>query len=171
VLAMGTLGKPFIPPLPGRDDFEGQTLHATDFKDPASYTGKNVVVIGAAQTASDICQDLATHGAASVTMVQRSSTVVASSEFVLKNVLDKLWPMFSDPGIGDFRSAGMPLGLLKRIMISTKDVRIAAQKDMIDGLTEAGLNVDEGPEGAGQPLLVFERLGGTFIHSSPQIRY
>ncbi|KAF8505013.1 FAD/NAD-P-binding domain-containing protein [Gautieria morchelliformis] len=159
VLAIGTLGKPWIPPLPGRDDFRGTSLHATNFKGAPPFAGKKTIVVGASQTASDICQDLASRGAASVTMVQRSSTVVVTCEYTVQQ-LESIWPMHSDPLVGDFRSASMPLGLLKQIEIGRKESRIAHHKEMLDGLLKAGLNVNQGREGAGQALLVFERLGG-----------
>lgn len=159
VLAIGTLGKPWIPALPGRENFRGTSLHATDFKGTAPFVGKKTIVVGASQTSSDICQDLASRGAASVTMVQRSSTVVVASEYTVRQ-LEGIWPMHTDPLVGDFRSASMPLRLLKQIEIGKKENRIAQQKEMLDGLLKAGLKVNEGVEGAGQALLVFEKLGG-----------
>ena len=160
VLAIGTLGEPWVPTLPGRAEFRGTTMHATDFKGASPFSGKKTIVVGASQSASDICQDLASRGAASVTMVQRSSTVVAASALV-GGWLEVFWPMHADPSVGDFRFASMPLGLLKRIEIGNKENRVAAQKEMLDGLLKAGLNVDEGPEGAGPILQIYERFGGT----------
>ena len=159
ILAIGTLGNPYVPCLPGKKDFKGVTLHATNFKGGSAFSGKKTIVVGASQTAADICQDLAARGAASITMVQRSSIVVTSAEYAVA-FMETIWPMHSDPAVGDFRSAGMPLGLLKQIQIEQKEQRIAHHKDMIDGLLKAGMNIDEGPEGAGQVIRVFERLGG-----------
>jgi hypothetical protein len=108
---------------------------------------------------ADICQDLVARGAASVTMVQRSSTVVVDAHYVHQR-LEKIWPWQGDASVGDFRNASMPLGLLKKINIEEKDSRVEEQKEMLEGLREAGLKVDEGPEGAGQLLLLYMKLGG-----------
>jgi cation diffusion facilitator CzcD-associated flavoprotein CzcO len=157
---MGTLGKPWAPRLPGQTEFKGEAYHATTFKGALPYAGKKTIVVGAGQTAADICQDLVARGAESVTMVQRSSTAVVASEYIDRQ-LDNFWPVHGDVSVGDFRYLGMPLGLLKKLQIAEKDGRVAEQKAMIQGLLKAGLNVDEGPEGAGAQLMVYERLGGS----------
>ena len=158
VLAIG-LGKPYFPLLPGMEKFKGVALHANNFKAGSSFSGKNTIVIGASQTAADTCQQLAICGAASITMVQRSSTIVVSMDYTMGK-LKAFWPMHSDPSIGDFKLAGMPLGLLKQIEIGEKENRVAQQKEMLDGLLKAGLNIDEGSEGGGQITAIYERSGG-----------
>jgi cation diffusion facilitator CzcD-associated flavoprotein CzcO len=159
VLAMGTLGKPWVPHLPGQIEFKGEAYHATTFKGGLPYAGKKTIVVGACQTAADICQDLVARGAASVTMVQRSSTIVVTSEY-FDAQFDKFWPVHGDASVGDFRFMAMPLGLVKKLQIAEKDARVEEQKAMIEGLLKAGLNVNEGSEGAGVMLKVYERLGG-----------
>jgi cation diffusion facilitator CzcD-associated flavoprotein CzcO len=160
VLAIGTVGKPRIPRLPGRLEFKGEAYHATTFKGALPYAGKKTIVVGACQSAADICQDLVARGAASVTMVQRSSTIVIASEYIDEQ-LDQFWPVHGDVSVGDFRYVAMPLGLLKKLQIAEKDRRVEAQKVMLEGLLKAGLNVNEGPEGAGQLFIHYEKFGGT----------
>lgn len=99
-----------------------------------------------------------------MTMVQRSSTIVVDTRYVIPQ-LRKIWPDPGDPSVGDFRYASMPLGLLKRMHIDDRDNRVNQQKAMIDGLRAAGLNVTEGPEGAGQLLLLHMRFGGAYCGS------
>ncbi|GJJ11778.1 hypothetical protein Clacol_006016 [Clathrus columnatus] len=130
--------------------------------------GEKVVVVGAAQTASDICLDLALHDATSVTMVQKTSTIVMSIDLTNK-VLDKAWPPGVDPIVGDFRSAGFPFGLAKKFSIAGKDARIAEQKTMLDGLTKAGLKLSEGKEGGGVPVQIFASGTGIDIGAAEQI--
>jgi cation diffusion facilitator CzcD-associated flavoprotein CzcO len=69
IIAAGTLGAPRIPDVDGHQEFLGQTLHASKFMGAQSFIGKRAVVVGAGNTAADICQDLSVRGAASVTMV------------------------------------------------------------------------------------------------------
>jgi putative flavoprotein involved in K+ transport len=65
-------------------DFEGVALHSTSVREVRQWVGKRVVVFGAACSGHDICMALAKHGAAEVTMVQRSTTSVISREVLLK---------------------------------------------------------------------------------------
>ena len=61
VVASGRFNKPLIPPLPGLDSFCGQlgVLHSFGYKDPESFRGKRVLVIGCAISALEIASDLA----------------------------------------------------------------------------------------------------------------
>jgi hypothetical protein len=52
------------------------------------------------------------------------------------------------------------LGLLRKMLISIKDVLAAAESDLQEGLRKAGMDINMGPGGTGNLLLVFERLGG-----------
>ncbi|KAF8524142.1 FAD/NAD-P-binding domain-containing protein [Hysterangium stoloniferum] len=160
VLATGIFGTPYIPHITGSETFFGDITHTTNFKGPEPYANKNTIVIGASQSAADICRDLATHGARSVTMIQRSRTVVVS-ESVVNPQMNRLWREDVDPLISDFYVASMPLGLLKQILIAKKDERVAQQKDMLEGLKKAGLHVHEGEDGAGHLYEVFRRGSGT----------
>ena len=65
VVASGRFNKPLIPPLPGLDSFCGQlgVLHSFGYKDPESFRGKRVLVIGCAISALEIASDLAMLGA------------------------------------------------------------------------------------------------------------
>ena len=159
VIATSYLGRPLLPTLPERDQFIGEVFHGTDFKGPSQYVGKKVVVVGASQTAADICQDLALNGVGSVTMIQRSSTSVVTIDWV-RTLLDILWPANKDPSIGDFRAAAMPLLLLKQIHVSMKEKRLAYHKEVHEGLMNAGFKLNEDPDGAGQGILLFQRGGG-----------
>ncbi|KAF8516998.1 FAD/NAD(P)-binding domain-containing protein [Gautieria morchelliformis] len=162
VLATGTLGAPCVPALPGAAFFRGVALHSSQFRGAAPFKGKHAVVVGACQSAADICQNLARRGAASVTMVQRSRTIVASSEYI-GGWLEGLWPLGGDPLVGDFRLAGMPIGALKEVAVRDREDRVKQQKEMLEGLREAGLHVDEGRDGAGAIFEIYERFGGFWI--------
>ena len=79
VLATGMSGVPWLPSVPGAESFEGTLLHSSAHKGGEGWQGKRAVVVGASTSAHDICADLWEHGAAP-TMLQRSSTVVATSD-------------------------------------------------------------------------------------------
>lgn len=45
--ATGTWDRPFIPFFPGRNSFRGRQLHTHDYRGPADFAGRRVLVIGA----------------------------------------------------------------------------------------------------------------------------
>ena len=77
-VASGRFNKPLIPPLPGLDSFCGQcgVLHSFGYKDPESFRGKRVLVIGCAISALEIASDLAMLGALRVVSTYRCQRYV-----------------------------------------------------------------------------------------------
>ncbi|TBU32891.1 FAD/NAD(P)-binding domain-containing protein [Dichomitus squalens] len=159
IMATGTLGAPYIPDVAGKDVFDGRVLHATLYNDPEEFTGKRVVVIGAGNTAIDICQDLALTGVGSVTMVQRSSTCVMSRDF-MTDVMKHVFPEDVPLPIADFRNAGMPYGLLRKLNIKAEGYMWETQKGLHEKLRKGGIHVNMGPDGSGLFFLTLGRLGG-----------
>jgi dimethylaniline monooxygenase (N-oxide forming) len=78
VVASGRFNHPLIPPLPGLDSFCGQlgVLHSFGYKDPESFRGKRVLVIGCAISALEIASDLAMLGASRVLSTYRCQRYV-----------------------------------------------------------------------------------------------
>lgn len=148
VLAVGMWGPRYMPDLPGANLFKGDHYHAEQFKGPEHYRGKKVIVVGAAQTASDICLDLVLHDAESITMVQRSSTLVTTIDFT-NGFLEHTYPMDGDPDAGDLRSNGVPIGLVKKLSIAGREAQVAQYKEMLQGLEKAGLKLHNGVDDGG----------------------
>ena len=161
ILATGVLGAPRIPDLADRELFAGTVIHSASYDDPADFTGKDVLVIGAGNSAIDICQDLATNGVQSVTMVQRSPTCIVSRASTTAQ-LERVWQPGVPIEVGDFKFMSNPLGLFKKVMIGRQAQQWEAEADLYEKLRRAGVAVNLGPEGQGSLLLVFERGGGTF---------
>ncbi len=162
VLATGTPGDPYTPTLENRDRFTGTAIHATQYMNPKTFLGKDVIVVGAGNSSIDICQDLATNGAKSVTMVQRSSTCVVSREHVAQG-LSSIWQQGVPVEVGDFKFASTPFGFSKKMMINRVQESWAEETELHDKLRMGGLKINMGPEGQGQFLLVFERGGGALL--------
>jgi putative flavoprotein involved in K+ transport len=59
VAATGSFGNPHQPMLPAQDHFQGQVLHAAEFRSPAAFAGQRVVVVGGGNSAVQIAYDLA----------------------------------------------------------------------------------------------------------------
>jgi cation diffusion facilitator CzcD-associated flavoprotein CzcO len=159
IVAAGTLGAPRIPDIDGHSEFLGETFHASKFMGAQPFAGKHVIVVGAGNTAADVCQDLSFRGAASVTMVVRKSTCVTSAK-VWNATVDVTFPEGVPTDICDFKKAATPYALIRASLIGQQEARLAEDRDLHDGLRKAGLKLNEGADGSGQPILYYERFGG-----------
>ncbi|WNI23169.1 NAD(P)/FAD-dependent oxidoreductase [Streptomyces sp. ITFR-16] len=72
VVATGFNHTPRIPDWDGRETFTGELVHAADYRDPAPYAGKDVLVVGVGNTGAEIAVDLVEGGAARVRLAVRT---------------------------------------------------------------------------------------------------
>ncbi len=76
VVASGLFTRPVEPPLAGREAFPGRVIHSGEYRDPASFAGRSVVVVGAGSSGADIAVELASV-ARSVTLAVREMPTFA----------------------------------------------------------------------------------------------
>ena len=163
VLATGLSGAKHIPAIPGADTFRGQSYHSSDHAGGKAMAGKRCVVIGASNSAHDICVDLWENGAA-VTMLQRSPTIVVRAETM--GQFAKALP-YANPAIptdlADLMSAAVPFRL-----------RYAAETGMTQALREidaefyarleaSGFLLTNGVDGTGFLMAYHRRAAGYYI--------
>ncbi|KAG1733994.1 FAD/NAD(P)-binding domain-containing protein [Suillus lakei] len=141
VLATGH-GSPRIPTWNGMDEFQGALYHSDFHKDAEQFRGKRVVVVGAGSASGDICQDFVAHGAAEVTLVQRSATCVVSSTTAEKTHFKAPFPESNPIEELDFRMNSMPRAFLLQLNKSggTQHVKMFDEK-LHEGLRKAGFNL------------------------------
>jgi cation diffusion facilitator CzcD-associated flavoprotein CzcO len=72
VVATGHNHTPRVPSWPGRDTYTGEFLHASAYRDAGPYAGRDVLVVGAGNTGTEIAVDLAEGGAARVRIAIRT---------------------------------------------------------------------------------------------------
>ena len=61
-----------LPDWPGSSDFPGTLIHSSEYRNPESFKGQDVLVVGAGNSAAEIAVDLADGGAASVKLSVRT---------------------------------------------------------------------------------------------------
>lgn len=159
VLATSGLGAPQIPNLRSREKFQGTVFHGGEYKGGALYKGKKVVVVGTGNTAIDVCQDLCTHKATSVTMVQRSPTCVVSSANVTKHIRET-WADGVPTEVADFKFDTLPFGARHKVMKAMTDDFWKEEEELHAKLRKGGVKLWQGAEGQGQFLMVYGRGGG-----------
>lgn len=72
VVATGFDREPVIPAWPGRERFSGEIAHGAHYRNAQPYQGKDVLVVGAGNTASDLVTDLVEGGAGRVRIAIRT---------------------------------------------------------------------------------------------------
>lgn len=61
VAASGIFRQPYQPEYPGQEQFAGQIIHASAYKNAVPYAGQRVLVVGAGNSGAEIALDLAEH--------------------------------------------------------------------------------------------------------------
>ena len=69
VAASGSFSNPYRPVLPGEEAFTGELSHVADYRNPAPYVGRRVIVVGAGDSAAQVANELAP--VATVTLATR----------------------------------------------------------------------------------------------------
>jgi putative flavoprotein involved in K+ transport len=168
VFATGAYGPPKSIPIKGRKKFKGQILHSCDYQDGRDFKGKRCVVVGAATSAHDICQDLWECGAKSVTMVQRSSSIIIKSETLLKYGFGELYSEQAlKNGIttekADLLFASTPYKLLPDQHREVYKQVYEHDKKFYDRLGSAGFQFDFGEDGSGLLMRALRTASGYYI--------
>lgn len=167
VFATGALGVPDMPSVPGMETFKGDLHHSSKHPGPEGYRGKKAVVIGSNTSAHDICAALWEEGA-DVTMVQRSSTLVARSETLMELSFKGLYSEAAlQAGIttekADLIFASRPFQTLPALQkpiyeeMKKRDAAFYAQ------LEKAGFLLDFGEDDTGLLLKALRRGGGFYV--------
>ncbi|KAE8404378.1 hypothetical protein BDV37DRAFT_282927 [Aspergillus pseudonomiae] len=87
VLAIGLgVRTPRIPTYAGSEVSGAMVMHSAEYRNSWSWAGQRAIIIGSANTAHDIAEDMIEAGLTSVTMVQRGATVVLPREHVYANM-------------------------------------------------------------------------------------
>ena len=167
VLATGMSGKAFVPTFKGQDIFKGEQQHSSQHNGPDAYRGKKVVVIGANNSAHDICAALWEHGA-DVTMVQRSSTHIVKSDSLMDLALGGL---YSEQAVAngittdkaDMIFASIPYKIMADFHVPVYDQIKERDKDFYRDLEKAGFMLDFGDDESGLFMKYLRRGSGYYI--------
>ena len=79
IVATGVVASPRVPVIPGRERFRGQVMHSVEYRRPAGFAGRRVLVVGVGNSGGEIGSELANAGAR-VTIAVRSGANVVPRE-------------------------------------------------------------------------------------------
>jgi cation diffusion facilitator CzcD-associated flavoprotein CzcO len=72
IVATGLDQTPVVPDWPGRESFQGELLHSSEYRNPRPFEGKQVLVVGPGSSGMEIAHELAEGGAAKVWLAVRT---------------------------------------------------------------------------------------------------
>ena len=167
VLATGMSGKANMPKFKGMEVFQGEQQHSSQHPGPDAYVGKKVVVIGANNSAHDICAALWEAGV-DVTMVQRSSTHIVKSDSLMDLALGDL---YSERALAagmttnkaDLTFASIPYKILADFQKPVFKAIRERDADFYARLEERGFMLDFGDDDSGLFMKYLRRGSGYYI--------
>ncbi len=167
VIATGLSGRPKVPQVPGQERFAGIQYHSSRHPGGAGWAGRRCVVIGANNSAHDIAADLYEQGA-SVTMVQRSSTLVARSETMARLGTRRLYSEEAlaegiDTELADLLFASVPYRLMAGLHEPMYREMRRIDADLYRRLEAAGFKLDFGEDNSGLYMKYVRRGSGYYI--------
>jgi cation diffusion facilitator CzcD-associated flavoprotein CzcO len=76
VMATGIVSAPRLPQVPGRERFGGRVIHSVEYRRPAGFQGRRVLVVGVGNSGGEIGTELANAGAHVTVAVRSGANVV-----------------------------------------------------------------------------------------------
>jgi cation diffusion facilitator CzcD-associated flavoprotein CzcO len=122
VIATGYNRRPHLPDWPGREDFTRELIHSSEYRTPAPYRGKSVLVVGPGNSGAEIAVDLVEGGARDVAIAVRTPPNIMRRDIrgfpsqvtgllmrhLPRRVVDVLARGVRRISIGDLRPYGLP---------------------------------------------------------------
>ena len=167
VLATGMSGLPNKPHITGQENFAGEIRHSSEHPGGSQDEGKNVIILGANNSAHDIAADLYENGAHPV-MIQRSSTHIVRSESLMREVFA---PLYSEEAVeagidtdtADLLFASWPYAIVANAQRPAFDKIREDDAEFYSKLEKAGFLLDFGDDDSGLFLKYLRRGSGYYI--------
>lgn len=161
VFANGVSTTPVMPDLPGLKDFRGAVRHSGRYGSGLDWTGKRALVLGTGTSGHDVAQDLCVSGAAEVTLIQRSPTLVVSLKEAQAPyaLYDEDIP-FEDK---DLLAVSFPFPVYRRAHQRMTVKNREADAALLEGLERRGFRLTSGEEGSGWQIMYQSRGGGYYF--------
>ncbi|KAF2796703.1 FAD/NAD(P)-binding domain-containing protein [Melanomma pulvis-pyrius CBS 109.77] len=150
---------PVTPTYENKHIFKGITLHSADYKSSKDWTGKHGVVVGTANTAHDVAEDMVAAGLASVTMVQRNKTFVIPIDHY-KGTHDRAYNANMPTETGDRIFFTNPIAVGRLLGLLNLHGKIRNDPKRFDDLERAGFKLDRFGD---LMYCMYERFGGHYM--------
>ncbi|KAK3901900.1 hypothetical protein C8A05DRAFT_44560 [Staphylotrichum tortipilum] len=150
---------PVMPQYPDKSRFRGTILHSGEYVSADAWQGKKGIVVGTANTAHDVAEDMLSAGLSSVTMVQRSPTYVLPAEYYAR-MLNRIYTPTIPTLISDLGASTTPLGIARLVNRTVLNGMAAQDPERFERLAAAGFKVIRDGDIVYQ---LFEKFGGHYM--------
>ncbi|KAK1461882.1 endoribonuclease L-PSP [Colletotrichum cuscutae] len=155
---------PRVPKLKGRELFTGPVQHTSEYRNPADYKGKRVLIVGVGNSAHDVAGNLASDpDVKSVTILQRSPTVLLDFATVAP-ILMMRYQGDIPVDTADFLQESLPVGMMRDMARGAIGMAIAGAEDRSLALEGLGYVVERD---TCLMTKVFEERGSSFYVDQP----
>jgi cation diffusion facilitator CzcD-associated flavoprotein CzcO len=165
ILATGSGShRPSIPTLPNHPLFQGTTLHSATYTSSSAWTGLHGLIIGAANTAHDVAEDMLRSGLKSVTMLQRRTTYVLPTEY-FSAIAARSYNAHTPTEEADKAGGTMPWAIARLMAMRGLHAQVAEEEkkgedSRFERLARAGYAVERKGDIIWQ---IVERMGGHYM--------
>lgn len=132
---------PKMPSFDNRASFEGVVMHSNDYQDASAWSGKRAVIIGSANTAHDVAEDMLAANVASVCIVQRSPTLIVNTKHY-SAITRKIYNENIDTAIADQKISTSPSAVSRLVMLRGLEGMQRDDPDNFEDYERAGFKVD-----------------------------
>ncbi|GIZ47573.1 hypothetical protein CKM354_001066100 [Cercospora kikuchii] len=158
VFAIGTVGAfPARPEIPNEESYRGTAVHSTAFKNAIPWAGKKGIVVGTGNTAHDVAEDMVDSGLTSVTMTQRTRTMVIPMQ-VFKPLHSRLYHADADLASSDRAEWGLPFPVQGAVSKTLFGHWRKTDPALYDGLESQGFKTE-----IPNLVTIHNRSGGHYI--------
>ena len=162
VMATGVSGIANRPTLPGITEYTGETIHSSEYRDGEDWRGKSAIVFGTGNSGHDVAQDLASSGA-SVTMIQRSPTLIVSIE-PSAQLPYAVYDGSRSLEDTDLIAVSMPMPLMREAHIEYTKQSHKLDTELLENLDNIGFKLDSPDNHSGWQFKYLTRGGGYYFN-------
>jgi putative flavoprotein involved in K+ transport len=161
VFCNGVSTVPKTPDLPGLSEFRGTVRHSGHAGSGTDWKGKRALVLGTGTSGHDVAQDLAVSGAAEVTLIQNSATLIVS----LKEAQSPYALYDEDISFEDcdLIATASPYPIYERSHQHITKMNAEADGKLLEGLKKRGFKLTSGVDGSGWQIMYQNRGGGYYF--------
>lgn len=166
VLATGSMGiTPKMPTFPNRDRFKGEIIHGVQWRSAAPWSNRQTtgVIVGSANTAQGIMQDMVNAKFTAVTMIQRSPTFLLPAR-TFSALVDPVYNEDTPTELSDRMLLGYPLPIQR--LMAKRGIQLVAEQNprYFERIESQGFKAVRNGDLWG---MMYDREGGHFFDIGP----
>ncbi|KAJ9649829.1 hypothetical protein H2198_010847 [Neophaeococcomyces mojaviensis] len=166
VVATSLAGVPFVPDIPGIENFKGTVRHSTQHDSAREWVDKKVLVVGTSSSGFDTAYDFARRNI-DVTLLQRSPAYLMSLDESVPRILAPLYEPKDhkrpDLDSADRLNYSLPVGPAEELNRRTARNIWDADVELIARMEKAGFRVWRGQRDTGSHTLGYTKNGGFYF--------